>query len=190
MAYAMPSRAGRRFNPWFAAVALGGAALSVFLGVYANVHTPTGRTTFGFSSGEMLAFKSWFTTLVVVLAGVQVASALRLYDRIRWPRQIPLWLGNVHRLSGTLALLASLPVAYHCLWSLGYKFGGGGQPRVLLHAVAGCFFYGIFVVKVASVRLDPLPAWLVPALGGSTAALLVVIWLTSAAYFFTGRLGG
>ncbi len=190
MAYAMPSPATARFTPWFVVALVAGAAVSIFMGVYANVHTPTGRTMFGFSSSEMLAFKSWLTNLVVFFAGVQVLSALRLYDRVPWPRQIPLWLGSVHRLSGTLALLASLPVAYHCLWSLGYKFGAGGELRVLVHAVAGCFFYGVFVVKVSSVRVDGLPRWLVPVLGGTTAAVLVVIWLTSAAYFFSGRLGG
>ena len=56
-----------------------------------------------------------------VLALVQLLTALRLYGKLRIPRKVPAWLGDVHRLSGTLALLFSLPVAYHCLWALGFE---------------------------------------------------------------------
>ena len=31
------------------------------------------------------------------------------------------WLANAHRISGRIAFLLTLPVAYHCLWSLGWR---------------------------------------------------------------------
>jgi hypothetical protein len=41
--------------------------------------------------------------------------ALWLYGRLPLPAGPP-WRGSLHRISGRLAFLASLPVAYHCLY--------------------------------------------------------------------------
>ena len=166
------------------AIVLAGAAVSVFLGVYGSVHDPTGEETLHFFFSTMLGFKSWFTTFALVFALVQILTALRLYDRVHVPRTLPGWWGDAHRLSGTLALLCSIPVAYHCLWSLGFD-GGRGGTRVLIHSIVGCFLYGVFVVKVTSVRTRRLPGWTLPVVGGSVFAALVVIWLTSSLWFFT-----
>lgn len=183
----------RAFPAKVALLLLAGAAVAVALGVYGRVHTPVGQqstTMFVFSvdfAGKgMLTFKSWFTTIAIAFAVLQLVSALRLYDRISFPKQIPLWLGDAHRLFGTLALLASLPVAFHCLWSLGFRTT---DARVLAHSVLGCFFYGAFVTKVLSVRSHDTPGWLLPLMGGTTFAVLSGVWLTSAAFFFTGRIG-
>ena len=97
-----------------------GGAVAVALGVYGSEHTPTGRSILGdglfFSS--TLAFKAWFATAAIMLALFQILSALRMYDKLRIPRTKPAWLGSTHRLTGTLAFLFSVPVAYHCLWAL------------------------------------------------------------------------
>lgn len=189
MAFAMPNerradRMGRRVAVALAA----GAATALFLGLYGDLHPPGGQTTFKMLFDSMLAFKSWFTTASLSLAVTQVVTGLRVRDKIRWPRTIPIWMPDVHRLLGTLALLASLPVAYHCLWSLGFTFNTA-QPRVFIHAVAGCVFYGAFVTKVLAIRLQRVPEWLVPVAGGVTFGLLVVVWLTSSAFFLTGHIG-
>ena len=52
----------------------------------------------------------------MVLAVVQVLLAMRIYGKLSWPRQSPPWLGDAHRLAGTVAVVLTLPVAYHCLW--------------------------------------------------------------------------
>lgn len=164
-------------------VALGvGAAVAVLLGVYGRVHDPTGDTALVVVFSGQIQFKAWLATLVILLALVQVGSALWLYGRIGG--EAPPWLGDLHRLSGTLALLASLPIAYHCLWSIGF-WADPGLNRVFVHSVAGCLFYGAFAVKVLAVRSGERLGWALPLIGGTTFALLVLVWFTSGWWFFT-----
>jgi hypothetical protein len=160
-----------------------GAAVAVLLGVYGRVHDPTGESTIALFFSGTLNLKAWFTTAAVLLAVVQLLTALRLYGKVKIPRAFPRWLGDVHRLSGTLALLFSLPVAYHCLWALGFE-SDTGAPRRFVHSVAGCFFYGAFLTKVLVVRRKGLPTWALPVMGGATFASLVVLWSTSSLWFF------
>jgi heme/copper-type cytochrome/quinol oxidase subunit 4 len=163
-------------------LALVGAAVAVALGVYGNVHDPTGRSILGDGlvfSGT-LNMKAWLATIVVGLALVQIVSALRMYGRIG-SGEAPRWVARTHRVSGTLAFLVSLPVVYHCLWALGFQ---DTDTRVLVHSLAGCFFYGAFTTKMLSLRSDQLPGWALPALGGSVFTALVAIWLTSSLWFF------
>ena len=88
---------------------------------------------------------------------------------------------TVHKVSGTLAFLISLPVVYHCLWALGFQ---DYSTRVLVHSIAGCFFYGAFTAKMLWLRAPQLPGMLLPVVGGTVFATLVVIWFTSAFWFF------
>jgi hypothetical protein len=75
-----------------------------------------------------------------------------------------------------------VPVALHCVWSLGFETT---TPRVLVHSVAGCAFYGAYAAKMLGLRLRGLPGWALPVLGGTVFALFVVVWSTSALWFFT-----
>jgi hypothetical protein len=168
-------------SPRFAVAILAGAAVAVLLGVYGQLHEPSGRDTLKVLF-DQLPFKVWCTTLVLVFGIVQVLTAMRLYGRIRVPRREPSWLPNVHRLSGTLALLFSLPVAFHCLWSLGFN-GGRADTRVLVHSIAGCVLYGAYVTKISFVRMDRLPGPALPIAGGLTFGVLVVIWMSSSLWF-------
>ena len=92
------------------------------------------------------------------------------------------WLGPVHRWSGSIAFAVSVPVAVHCVWSLGFVTT---TPRVLWHSVLGCAFYGAYAAKMLGLRLRGTPGWLLPVLGSLTFAVLVLVWLTSALWFFT-----
>lgn len=168
-------------------IGLAGAVVAVGLGVYADVHTPTGEKPYTLFFSDTIQLKVWFATAAVALALVQVLLAMRLYGKLRWPRQAPPWLGDAHRLVGTLAFALTLPVAYHCLWSLGFQ---STDTRVLVHSLAGCFFYGVFVMKVLSVRVQGLPGWTLPVVGGAVFTALVVIFLTSSVWFFTSRPAG
>ena len=163
-----------------------GAAVSILLGTYGRVHDPTGDTALvAFFSGQ-IQFKAWLGTLTVLFAVAQVVSALRLYGRVGPPA--PPWLGEVHRLTGTLAFLFSLPIAYHCLWSIGF-WADPGLNRVFIHSVAGCLFYGVFAVKVLAVRSGDRLGWALPILGGTAFTLLVLVWFTSSYWFFTSFTG-
>jgi hypothetical protein len=162
---------------------LAGGAVSVALGVYGRVHDPTGEAPYALFFGGILQLKAWFATGIVALAVVQVLLAARLYGKIHVPRTAPPWLGDAHRLVGTLAFGLSLPVAYQCLWALGFE---STDTRVLVHSILGCVFFGIFTVKVLCVRIPGLPDRVLPIVGGLVFAVLVGLWLTSSLWFFTG----
>ncbi len=157
-----------------------GAVVSVVLGVYGNLHTPTGVAVnvAGFSSP--MSMKAWLATVVVVLAIVQLLSALAMYGKLG--RNFPAWVSPVHRWSGRLAFLVSIPVALHCLYALGFQ---AFDTRVLLHSLLGCFFYGAFVAKMLLLRKDGAPGWSLPVLGGLVFTGLVGLWLTASLWFFT-----
>jgi hypothetical protein len=164
-----------------------GAAVAVALGVYAKAHDPTAEQPYTLFFSNTINLKVWFATVALALAGIQVLLAARLYGKIHVPRTAPPWLGDAHRLTGTLAFLVSLPVAYHCLWALGFQ---SGDTRVLLHSLFGCFFYGVFTMKVLSVRWHGLPDWVLPLVGGAVFAALTGLWVSSSLWFITSRPGG
>lgn len=178
---AVPAALSRTPRPAALLVPLAaGALVAVGLGVYGRLHAPTGFAIglAGFSGP--LAMKAWLTTAAFLLALVQLVSALVMYGRL--PGLVaPPWIGPLHRWSGRLAFLASVPVAFHCLYSLGLSFD---TPRVLVHSAVGCFFYGVFVAKMLSLPRRGLPGWALPLLGGLAFTALVVLWLTSSLWFF------
>ncbi len=157
-----------------------GSLIAVALGVYGRLHEPTfvGLNIAGFSSG--LAAKAWLTTGAFVLALVQLGSALVMYGRI--PVRAPSWTGTLHRWSGRVAVLLTVPVAVHCLYALGFQ---GAEPRALIHSFFGCFFYGAFATKMLLLHADRTPAWALPALGGAVFSGLTALWLTSSYWYFT-----
>ena len=169
-------------GPRLAIAFLAGAAVAVFLGVYGRVHDPTGDTVVVLFFRDQITMKAWFATAAALCAVVQVGSALRLYGKVG-SGSSPAWLGDVHRLSGTLAFLFTLPVAYHCLWSIGFS-ADPGLNRVFVHSLAGCAFYGAFTAKVIFVRSRELPGWALPVAGGLVFTALVGAWFTSAFWFF------
>lgn len=161
-----------------------GGAVAVAAGVYGSVHDPAGQQTISLFFSNTLSFKAWTTTLILLLAFGQLYSALRMWGKVGFPREMPSWFGDVHRLSGTLAFALSLPVAFHCLWALGFE-PDFGELRRFAHSALGCAFYGAFVAKVTLVRSHRKPSWALPVVGGVVFTTLVAIWLTTSLWFFT-----
>lgn len=159
-----------------------GAAVSVSLGVYGRVHEPTGEQIAHFGFSSTLSMKAWLATGVAVLAVAQAGSAAWMWGRLPGAGRAPGWVPHLHRWTGTAAFLLSLPVAYHCLWSLGFQ---DSDARVFVHALLGCAFYGALTTKLLALRVRNLPGWALPVLGGSLVALLVAIWTSSSLWFFT-----
>ena len=159
-----------------------GGAVAVALGAYASIHDPTGEQPYQLFFTGTINLKVWFATAAIVLAVFQVFSAMRIYGRLTWPAEQPSWLGDAHRLSGTLAFVLSLPVAYHCLWALGLQTD---DTRSLVHSVLGCAFYGLFASKVLAVRSHSLPGWTLPVVGSAVFAVLALVWATSAVWFWS-----
>ena len=98
-----------------------GAAVALGLGIYGNEHDPTGRSIFSLVFTKTINMKAWFATAAGVVALLQVASGLSIYRVVRFPRTTPRWLPVAHRISGTVVFLLVVPVAYHCLWALGFQ---------------------------------------------------------------------
>jgi hypothetical protein len=170
-------------GPAFALAGLVGAVLAVSLGAYGNAHTPTGLTIEPLERDQLLPFKSALASVGAGLALLQLFSALWMHGKLHPLPSAPAWVGPAHRWSGTAAFVATLPAAYHCLWSLGFQ---DHSPRVLVHSILGCAFYGAISTKLLALRVNRMPGWAVPATGGAMVLLLVSLWLTSAFWFFSG----
>ena len=161
---------------------LAGAAVAVALGVYGREHDAAGQALFTLGFSGTINMKAWLATIALVLAIVQVVLALWMYGKLG-RGSAPDWVGPVHRLTGTVALLVTLPVVYHCLWSLGFETDSGSTRR-FVHSLLGCVFYGAFTTKVLCVRSARMPGWALPVVGGLLFACLVGLWLTSSLWFF------
>jgi hypothetical protein len=171
-----------RRSPGLALALVLGAFVALALGVYGNVHDPSGTLVFTLLFSSTISLKVWLATIAVAFAVVQVLTALWIYGRLGVAA--PSWAGPLHRASGRLAFIASLPVAYHCLWSLGFQ---DGSTRALVHSLAGCLVYGAFAAKVTIVRTHAGPSWVLPVAGGVMFTTLVAAWYTSAVWFVGER---
>jgi hypothetical protein len=158
-----------------------GIAVSVGLGVYGNLHQPTGIAVniSGFSSQQTV--KVWLASGAATLAVVQLVSALVMYGKVPGVYG-PSWLGSLHRWTGRMAFLLTVPVAVHCLYALGFATF---DTRTLVHSLAGCFFFGAFTVKMLILPRHGVPGWALPLFGGLVFTGLAVLWLTSSFWFFT-----
>jgi hypothetical protein len=163
-----------------------GAVVAVLVGVFGRLHDPTldGTTTLGYPT--VLAMKTVVSTVVGVLAVVQLLGALWMYGKLGV--KAPSWVGTAHRTTGVIAVLLSVFVAYHCLWSLGLEVGTlpDGTPvstRSFVHGLLGCAVVGALVVKVTAVRSRRAPGWFLPVAGGLLFSLLILAVLTSVTWY-------
>jgi uncharacterized protein DUF6529 len=158
-----------------------GAVVAIALGLYGRAHDPQTdlAITLGFS--DTITMKVWLASAASLLAVVQILSALWMYGRLPLG-PAPEWIGGAHRISGRLAFLLSLPVAYHCLYQLAFQHS---STRVLVHSLVGCVFYGAFATKVMVVRSRGLPGIALPLAGGVLFTALIAAWLTSGLWFIS-----
>jgi hypothetical protein len=161
--------------------ALIGCLVALTLGFYGRLHPPTGIAVdiVGFSNPATV--KAWLATVAVAFALVQLGSSLVMYGKVPGI-SAPSWIGGLHRWSGRIAFIITVIVAVHCLYALGFETY---TPRVIAHSIAGCLFFGVFTVKMLALTRRGLPGWVMPLLGGLTFALLILIWFTSAFWFFS-----
>jgi hypothetical protein len=160
-----------------------GALVALSLGIYGNVHEPASDLSITLGFKDTITMKVWLASAATLLAVVQLFSALWMYGKLPL-RDGPAWLGSLHRVSGRLAFLLTLPVAYHCLYQLAFQ---DTTTRVLAHSLLGCLFYGAFAVKVVVVRSHSLPGFALPLAGGALFTILVATWLTSGFWFISNN---
>jgi uncharacterized protein DUF6529 len=174
-----PARSAR----WLLLPVLVGALVSLTLGLVARQEAiapgtyPGGYFRLFFS--DSLHLKVWFASAALALAMTQLVSAAWIFGKLPWRR--PSWIAALHRWTGRLVFALTLPVAYHCIFKLGFQKTDG---RVLAHSFLGCAFYGAFAAKVLVVRLHRFPGWALPVAGGLLFTLLLALWYTSALWFF------
>lgn len=164
----------------FAVTVVLGAAVAVLLGVVGSAQpVPRLLPVWWFTSVQSM--KAWLATAVLVLLVLQVITAG--WFQGWWPglRRVPAWVRPVHRVTGLLAFLLSLPVAFYCLYGFGFDTT---TPRTQAHSMAGCVFYGAFASKMTGLRFARLPGWVIPVLGGTVFAAFVVAWYHSAYWWF------
>jgi Family of unknown function (DUF6529) len=163
--------------------------LIAFVGIAAGVYlvgraiTPDyyGISLFGKTAADTVPLKSWLATGALAVAVWQLLSALWIFGRLPAISPAPRPVKLTHRLTGAALILLTLPIAYHCIFRLGFQ---GGTARTLTHSLAGSAFYGAFAAKVLIVRLHRYPWWVLPSAGGLVFAALVAAWYSSALWFF------
>ena len=164
----------------------GGLALAVAVALFTfgRAHTP--NFTMGLLGQHGVAvdrLKAQLGTGMVGLALVQLTLALWMYRRLPGAGVAPPPVPLLHRLGGASLFLLSSPGAVHCMFTYGVQLS---DPRVAVHSVAGCWFYGAFAAKVLIVRSRRLPSWALPVAGGLLVTLIAVIWYSSALWYFNG----
>lgn len=165
-----------------AVLLLAGCAVALGLGVYGREHTPVAEPLFlaGFSGA--LQLKTWLATAALLFVVVQLLTALWMYGRLG---TAPSWAGPAHRWSGAIAFTLLVPVAVNCLYSLGFDTY---DMRTTVHSLAGCVFYGAYTSKMLALRVRGVPGAVLPLLGGLLFTAFLVLWFTSAYWFFgSGR---
>ena len=182
---AAPSPTPPAAKPQWGLAWAGLLALAVAGGLAGYAHKTVGRGagplfTLGFSS--TIVMKAWLTSIAMVFVIIQLITALAMWGRLPGVKAAGNGWSVAHRWSGTVAFLISLPVAFTCVYSLGF---GTENVRTITHSAAGCLFYGIFAAKMLSLRMKRLPGWTLPVLGGLLVVLLVTIWFTAAFWYFS-----
>jgi hypothetical protein len=177
----MEAAAAPRTDPGPRILAAGvvGALVAVSLGVYGSVHDPASDLSITLGFKDTITMKVWLATIAAVFGVLQVLSAASIYGKLGTK---PGWVNGAHRISGRLAFLVSLPVAYHCLYQLAFQ---DSTTRVLAHSLLGCVFYGAFATKVMLIRTPGKPGYVTPLAGGVLFAVLIGAWLTSGLWFIS-----
>lgn len=155
-------------------------ALTLFL-VGRNVTPDYTTGLFGQHLTDAVRLKARLATAILGLAMVQLVLALWMYRRLPGVRKVPKAVPRAHRVIGALVFLGTIPITIHCIQTYGVELT---PVRAAVHSVATCFFYGAFAAKVVFVRSRQPAHWLLPLAGGLLVVAVVVIWYTSALWFF------
>jgi Family of unknown function (DUF6529) len=154
----------RRSTQWVLLPLTVGAIVALTVGVIAKTQqdtSPSGYFELFFS--DPIHLKAWFATAAGVLAFAQLFTAAWMFQRLpleRTPR-----VNFVHRWTGRLGFQT-------------------GDDRVLVHSLVGSAFFGAYAAKVLIVKMKRYPVWVIPTAGGLLFTTLIVVWYTSALWFF------
>ena len=168
----------QRSYRWLAAPLAAFAIVSLTAGLLAD-HDPRSKGYFRLFFEDPIHLKAGFASAAALLACFQLFTAAWIFRKLPWSK--PAWVNPAHRWSGRLAFLCTLPVAYHCIFKLGFRHP---DSRVLAHSLLGCAVYGAFAAKVTIVRMHRFPKPVLPIAGGLLFAVLIGVWYTSAIWLY------
>jgi mono/diheme cytochrome c family protein len=174
-----PPTIPRRSWRWVALPLLMFALFSLTAGLLA-AHDPRSKGYFRLFFEDPLHLKAAFASAAAALACFQLFSAAWIFGKLPWRK--PAWVNPAHRWSGRLAFVCTLPVAYHCIFKLGFRHP---DTRVFVHSLFGCAVYGGYAAKITIVRLRRFPVPVLPVAGGLLFAFLIGVWYTSAVWLYT-----
>ena len=175
---ATPAPRTTRSYRWVAAPLLAFAVFSLTAGLLAS-HEPRSKGYFRLFFSDPIHLKAGFATAAALLACFQLFSAAWIFRKLPWRK--PPWMNRAHRWSGRLAFVFTLPVAYHCIFKLGFR---DPDDRVLAHSLFGCGVYGAYASKITIVRLHRFPRPVLPLAGGLLFTVLIGVWYTSALWLY------
>src|SRR4051812_27725668 len=175
---ATPAPSAARSYRWLAAPLLAFAVFSLTAGLLAR-HDPRSKGYFRLFFSDPIHVKAGFATAAAVLACFQLFSAAWIFRKLPWRK--PAWINGAHRWSGRLAFVCTLPVAYHCIFKLGFQHP---DNRVLAHALFGGAVYGAYASKIPIARLPRFPRPVLPLAGALLFPVLIGVWYTSALWLY------
>jgi len=168
-----------------ASIGILAAAVVAVLVVIGRVHPVNPAfSLFGRQYAAAMTLKALLATVALGVVALQVLLALWIYRKLPLAGSPPRPVRLAHRVVGFALFALTVPIALHCLIAYGVQFY---SVRVAVHSLAGCFFYGAFVAKVLLVHTRRLPGWVLPVAGGTLAVVVVVLWYTSALWYYNGN---
>src|SRR4029077_11557400 len=100
-------------------------------------------------SAPILA-KVWLGAFAVVLVLGQLSTGARMWGHLRGVGRLSdATAKTVHRWSGRLAILFTLPVVFHCITILGFQTT---TARVAVHSVARSVLYCVVAGRMGAIR--------------------------------------
>ena len=108
------------------------ALVALTVGLLARERLDPSKGYFQLFFSDTLHLKAWFASAAVLLAVTQLFTAAWIFRKLPWAR--PVWIPALHRWTGRLTLAFTLPVAYHCVFKLGFQ---DATSRVRAHSLLG-----------------------------------------------------
>jgi hypothetical protein len=136
------------------------------------------------TNGHLLLWKVVLTSIVVALAGVQVAAAARFFGRPSVLAVSPGTAVKVHRTSGRLALTLGVIVALTCIVG---PAGPLSPTRVLLHSIFGILVFVILTAKFLVLKVLRNGGNALPLIGSALFLAFMGIWATSVADYVAAK---
>ena len=136
------------------------------------------------TGGHLLLWKVLLTSIVLALAGLQVAVAARFWGRPSLLAVSPGTAVRIHRTSGRLALTLGVIVALTCIVG---PAGPLSPTRVALHSIFGILVFVILAAKFLVLKVLRTGGDALPFIGSALFLAFGAIWATSVADYVASK---